>query len=78
MWSRLYRNHAMIPCPTFDTASASWVPQVAISWWEDVSRRFEFVEFPDRVTSEEEAVRCALARAETWVDHRLGGISERS
>ncbi|HXG51344.1 MAG TPA: hypothetical protein VNN77_08080 [candidate division Zixibacteria bacterium] len=78
MWSRLYRDHAVIPFPSFDTACNGWTPQAAISWWAGPKRAFQFVRFSDRVQTEEEAVERAWARAQAWIDERLAGkLSER-
>jgi hypothetical protein len=58
-------------CPSFDTATGSWAPQANISWVVGSVRESEFVRFPKRVGSENEAVSCALSAARTWIDKRL-------
>jgi hypothetical protein len=71
MWSRSYRNHAIMAFPSFDTVTNSWVPQADISWPTGPVRESEFVRFPIRVLSESEAVSCALSRGKSWIDRRL-------
>jgi len=71
MWSRSYRNHAIMAFPSFDTVTNSWVPQADISWLTGPARESEFVRFPMRVLSENEAVSCALSRGKSWIDRRL-------
>lgn len=71
MWSRLYRNHVMLAFPTYDSAKHAWAPQVDINWFLGAARDSKFVRFPTRCMTEEEAVRRALARGQTWVDNRL-------
>jgi hypothetical protein len=70
MWYRSYRDHAIMPFPSFDTATHSWAPQANISWVAGPARDSAFVRFPMRVTSEGEAVASALAAAKTWIDER--------
>ena len=66
--------------PSFDTVTNSWVPQADISWPTGPVRESEFVRFPIRVLSENEAVSCALSRGKSWIDRRLKhvGISRHS
>lgn len=71
MWSRLYRNHVIMPFPSYDTATSAWAPQADISWCVGPSRESEFVRFPNRFLTEAEAVACALRKSEAWVDARL-------
>ena len=71
MWSRLYRNHVIMPFPSYDTTTNSWAPQVNITWCLGPSRESEFVRFPNRFTTEAEAITCALRRGRAWVDNRL-------
>jgi hypothetical protein len=71
MWSRLYRNHVIMPFPTYDTATNAWAPQADISWCVGPSRESEFVKFPNRFMTEADAVACALQRGEAWIDSRL-------
>jgi hypothetical protein len=72
MWSRLYRNHVIMPFPSYDTATKAWAPQADISWCVGPSRESEFVRFPNRFLTEAEAVACALRSGEAWIDNRLG------
>jgi len=72
MWSRLYRNHVIMPFPSYDTATNAWAPQADISWCVGPSRESEFVKFPNRFMTEADAVACALRRGEAWIDNRLG------
>jgi hypothetical protein len=74
MWSRLYRNHVIMPFPSYDTATNAWAPQADISWCAGPSRESEFVRFPNRFMTEAEAVACALLRGEAWIDNRLGRL----
>jgi hypothetical protein len=71
MWCRSYRNHVIMAFPSFDTATNSWAPQADISWPTGPARQSEFVRFSLRVTSETEAVTCALTRGKSWIDRRL-------
>lgn len=71
MWSRSYRRHVIMAFPSFDTASNSWAPQADISWPIGPERQSEFVRFPLRVMTENEAVACALRRGQSWIDNRL-------
>jgi hypothetical protein len=71
MWYRSYRNHVIMAFPSFDTATNSWAPQADISWPTGPARESEFVRFSTRVTSETEAVTCALSRSKSWIDRRL-------
>lgn len=72
MWSRLHRNHVIMPFPSYDTTTNAWAPQADISWCAGPSRESAFVRFPDRFTTEADAVACALRRAESWIDNHLG------
>jgi hypothetical protein len=74
MWSRLYRNHVIMPFPSYDTATNAWAPQVDISWCAGSSRESEFVRFPNRLMTEADAVACALRRGEAWIDDHLGRL----
>ena len=74
MWSRLYRNHVIMPFPSYDTATSAWAPQADISWCAGPSRESEFVKFPNRFMTEADAVACALQRGEAWIDNRLGRL----
>jgi len=71
MWTQLYRSHAIMAFPSFDTATGLWAPQANISWVLGSVRESNFVRFPKRVRSENEAVSCALSAARTWIDKRL-------
>jgi hypothetical protein len=71
MWSRLYRNHVIMPFPSYDTAKKAWAPQADISWCSGPLRNSEFIRFPNRVTTESEAVISALRRGQGWIDNRL-------
>ena len=77
MWSRLYRNHLIMPFPSYDTAAKAWAPQANISWCIGPSRESEFVRFHNRFITEADAVACALHRGETWVDTHLGRLRSR-
>jgi hypothetical protein len=72
MWNRLYRNHVIMPFPSYDTATNAWAPQADISWCAGSSRESEFVKFPNRFITEAEAVAGALRSGEAWIDNRLG------
>ena len=72
MWSRLYRNHVIMPFPSYDTAANAWAPQADISWYVGPSRESAFVRFPNRFMTEADAVACALRRGEAWIDDHLG------
>ncbi len=74
MWSRLYRNHVIMPFPSYDTAASAWAPQADISWCAGPSRESEFVKFPNRFMTEADAVACALRGGEAWIDNRLGRL----
>jgi hypothetical protein len=74
MWSRLYRNHVIMPFPSYDTATSAWAPQANISWCVGPSRESEFVRFPSRFMTEADAVTCALRRGEAWIDNHLGRL----
>jgi len=78
MWSRLYRNHVIMPFPSYDTATNAWAPQADISWCVGPSRESEFVRFPNRVMTEADAVTCALRRGEAWIDNRLRRLHSAS
>jgi hypothetical protein len=78
MWSRLYRNHVIMPFPTYDTAANAWAPQADISWCVGPSRESEFVKFPNRFMTEADAVACALRSGEAWIDNRLGRLRSGS
>lgn len=72
MWNRLYRNHVIMPFPSYDTATNAWAPQADISWCAGSARAREFVKFPDRFMTEADAVAGALRSGEAWIDSRLG------
>src|SRR5262245_1154118 len=74
MWSRLYRNHVIMPFPSYDTATNAWAPQADISWSVGPSRESAFVRFPNRFMTEGDAVACALRRGEAWIDDHLGRL----
>jgi len=78
MWSRLYRNHVLMAFPTYDSAKHAWVPQVDINWFLGTSHDSTFVRFPRHFLTEDEAVSCALARGQTWIDKRLERLQGRS
>ena len=78
MWSRLYRNHVIMPFPSYDTAANAWAPQADISWCVGTSRESEFVRFPNRFMTEADAVACALRKGEAWIDHHLGRLRSTS
>jgi hypothetical protein len=78
MWSRLYRNHVIMPFPSYDTATNAWAPQADISWCAGPSRESEFVRFPNRFMTETDAVACALRRGEAWIDNHLGRLRSGS
>jgi hypothetical protein len=71
MWNRLHRKHVIMAFPSFDTATNSWVPQADISWCIGPMRESAFVRFTTRVTTEDEAVSCALHKGVSWIDQRL-------
>lgn len=71
MWCRSYRNHVIMAFPSFDTATGLWAPQASISWIVGAARQSDFVRFPKRVLTEEEAVASALTAAQAWVNNRL-------
>jgi hypothetical protein len=71
MWNRLYRNHVIIPFPSYDTAANAWAPQADISWCVGSSRESEFIKFSNRFMTEADAVACALRSGEAWIDNRL-------
>jgi hypothetical protein len=71
MWNRLYRNHVIIPFPSYDTATNAWAPQADISWCAGLTRESEFIKFPNRFLTEADAVTFALRRGEAWIDNRL-------
>jgi hypothetical protein len=74
MWNRLYRNHVIMPFPSYDTATNAWASQADISWCAGSSRESEFVKFPNRFMTEAEAVACAFRNGEAWIDNRLGRL----
>ena len=74
MWNRLYRNHVIMPFPSYDTATNAWAPQADISWCAGASRVSKFVKFPNRFMTEADAVACALRSGEEWIDNRLGRL----
>ena len=78
MWSRLYRDHVLMAFPTYDSAKHAWVPQVDIDWFLGTSRDSTFVRFPRRFLTEDEAVTCALARGQAWMDKRLERLQGRA
>src|SRR5262245_52374924 len=71
MWSRLYRNHVIMPFPSYDTAANAWAPQADISWCVGSARESAFVRFPNRFVTEGDAVACTLRRGEAWIDDHL-------
>ena len=78
MWSRLYRDHVLMAFPTYDSAKHAWVPQVDINWFIGTSHDSTFVRFPRRFLTEDEAVSCALARGQAWIDKRLERLQSQS
>jgi len=78
MWSRLYRNHVIMPFPSYDTAANAWASQADISWCVGPSRESTFVRFANRFTTEADAVACALRKGEAWIDNHLGRLSEHA
>jgi hypothetical protein len=78
MWNRLYRNHVIMPFPSYDTATNAWAPQADISWCAGASRESKFVRFPNRFNTEADAVACALRSGEAWIDSRLGRLRRGS
>ena len=78
MWSRLYRNHVIMPFPSYDTVANAWAPQADISWCIGPSRESEFVRFPNRFMTEADAVACALRKGEAWIDNHLGRLHSSS
>ena len=78
MWSRLYRNHVIMPFPSYDTAANAWAPQADISWCVGPSRESAFVRFPNRFMTEGDAVACTLRRGEAWIDDHLGRLHNSS
>jgi len=78
MWSRLYRNHVIMPFPSYDTAANAWAPQADISWCVGTARESEFVRFPNRFMTEGDAVACALRKGEAWIDNHLGRLGSTS
>jgi hypothetical protein len=77
MWNRLHRKHVIMAFPSFDTATNSWVPQADISWCIGPMRESEFVRFTTHVTTEDEAVSCALHKGVSWIDQRLKHLRNR-
>jgi hypothetical protein len=77
MWNRLHRKHVIMAFPSFDTATNSWVPQADISWCIGPMRESAFVRFTTRVTTEDEAVSCALHKGVSWIDQRLKHLRNR-
>lgn len=78
MWYCSYRHHAIMAFPSFDTTTNSWAPQANISWVVGPARESKFIRFPMRVSSESEAVDCALKAARVWIDeHKKIGIDPR-
>ena len=71
MWCRSYRDHAIMPFPSFDALSRSWLCQANITWVAGPHRESAFVRFQDRVQSEADAVTQSLNAAELWIDKRL-------
>jgi len=71
MWNRLYRNHVIMPFPSYDTVTNAWAPQADISWCAGSSREFEFIQFSDRFLTEADAVTFVIRTSEAWVDNRL-------
>jgi hypothetical protein len=71
MWSQLYRNHFIMPFPSFDTATNAWAPQADISWSGGPSRESQFIRFPKRFMTEREAVTFAIKMGQTWINKRL-------
>jgi hypothetical protein len=78
MWNRLYRNHVIMPFPSYDTATNAWAPQADISWCKGSSREWQFVKFSNRFRTEADAVACALRSGEAWIDSRLGRLRSQS
>ena len=78
MWSRLYRDHVLMAFPTYDPAKHAWVPQVDINWFLGSLHDSTFVRFPRRFLTEDEAVTCALARGQAWIDKRLERLQGRA
>jgi hypothetical protein len=74
MWNRLYRDHLIMPFPSYDTVTNGWAPQADISWCAGASRESEFVTFPKRFATEADAVGFALRSSEAWIDNRLGRL----
>jgi hypothetical protein len=77
MWNRLHRKHVIMAFPSFDTATNSWVPQADITWCIGPTRESAFVRFTTRVTTENEAVSCALHKGVSWIDQRLKHLRNR-
>jgi len=71
MWYRSYRDHVIMPFPSFDTASKSWAPQASISWVAGSMRDSVFLRFPQRTASEDDAVVCAASCAKIWIDKHI-------
>jgi hypothetical protein len=71
MCNRLYRNHVIMPFPSYDTAANAWAPQADISWCTGPSRESEFVRFPNRFLTKADAITFALRKGEAWIDNRL-------
>jgi hypothetical protein len=78
MWNRLYRNHVIMPFPSYDTAANAWAPQADISWCTGPSRESEFVRFPNRFLTEADAITFALRKGEAWIDNRLRSLRSGS
>ena len=78
MWNRLYRNHVIMPFPSYDTVTNAWAPQADISWCTGALRQSEFVKFSSRFTTEADAVVCALRSGEEWIDNRLESLRSGS
>lgn len=71
MWCRSYRDHAIMPFPSFDAASRHWLCQANITWVSGPQRESVFLRFPDRVDSEGDAVAISLQAAQEWIDNHV-------
>jgi hypothetical protein len=71
MWCRSYRDHAIMPFPSFDALTRSWLCQANITWVASPNRESAFVRFQERVQSEADAVSQSLIAAQLWIDKRL-------
>lgn len=68
MWCRSYRDHAIMPFPSFDAITRRWLCQANVTWISGPHRESTFLRFPESVDSEAEAVASSLRAAQDWID----------